>query len=458
MLGQQETIAAIATPSGRGGVGVVRVSGPLSRDIATAVLGLENKQPLQPRHASYHEFYATDGTVIDQGIAIFFRGPASFTGEDILELQGHGGSVVLDMLLQTVLNHGARLARPGEFSERAFINDKIDLAQAEAIADLIDSHSLQAARSALRSLQGCFSERIHELNQELISLRSYIEAAIDFVDEEIDFLSAGQVHERLTALQHMINDVQAQAQQGVLLRDGMNIVIAGPPNAGKSSLLNVLAAKETAIVTERPGTTRDVLREHIVIDGLPLHIMDTAGLRNSDDPIEQIGIERALAEIKQADMLLLVFDDNGYDPLVCQELLETLPEETRINTPRVVIRNKIDLSGAAAQQQTNGSQRELFLSVKQGQGLDLLVECLKQHAGFYPANEDSFSARRRHLDALRLAGGHLSHGIEQLQINEAGELLAEDLRQAQQALGQITGEFSSDDLLGNIFSSFCIGK
>jgi tRNA modification GTPase len=410
---------------------------------------------LAPRQARFQNFYAADGAVIDQGIALYFQSPASFTGEDILELQGHGGPVVMDMLLQTTLIHGARLARPGEFSERAFLNDKIDLAQAEAIADLIDSHSQQAARSALRSLQGTFSRRIHGLVHELISLRSYIEAAIDFVDEEIDFLSNGQVSQRIAALQSAVMDVQSQAQQGVLLRDGMKVVIAGPPNAGKSSLLNFLAGSDTAIVTDLAGTTRDVLREQIVIDGLPLHIIDTAGLRDSIDPIEQIGIERAKKEIQNADLVLLVLDDSRQDSLQMSLVLAAVPENIR----RVIVRNKIDLSGEKARRETAGTDNvELFVSIRQRQGMDLLIEHLKECAGYHPASEDSFIARRRHLEALEQAAVHLAHGSAQLNLDQASELLAEDLRQTQQALSQITGEFSSDDLLGNIFSSFCIGK
>jgi tRNA modification GTPase len=411
-------------------------------------------QVLIPRHATLLDFYADDGSVIDQGIGLYFEGPASFTGEDVLELQGHGGPVVLDMLLQTILAHGARLSRPGEFTERAFLNDKIDLTQAEAIADLIDSHSRQAARSAVRSLQGQFSQHIHTLVQELISLRSYVEAAIDFVEEDIDFLSDGQVGERLSALQAAIEKVQIQAQQGVLLRDGMNVVIAGPPNAGKSSLLNYLSGSDSAIVTELAGTTRDVLRENIVIDGLPIHIIDTAGLRESTDPIEQIGIQRARNEIDRADLILLVFDDANYNATQCAAMQALLPENSNV----VVVRNKIDLSGASIQQDINRDQAEIFISVKQEQGIDLLREHLKACAGFHPGSEDGFIARRRHLDALSQATTCLAHGSEQLQIEPAGELLAEDLRQAQQALSQITGEFSSDDLLGNIFSSFCVGK
>ena len=454
MSDQQDTIVAIATPSGRGGVGVVRISGPLSHSIGRMMLGIDTGQKIRLRNAGLYDFFAADGSIIDQGIALFFQAPASFTGENVIELQGHGGPVVLDMVLQSVLSHGARLARPGEFSERAFINDKIDLAQAEAIADLIDSHSQQAARSALRSLQGQFSQRIYALVEELISLRCYIEAAIDFVEEEIDFLSDGQVSERLLVLQEGVKAIQNQARQGVLMRDGMNVVIAGPPNAGKSSLLNKLAGTETAIVTELAGTTRDVLRENIVVDGLPLHIIDTAGLRDSEDPIEQIGIERAKNEISKADLVLLVFDNNNYDITLCHKMRDVLPS----NIDVIIIRNKIDLTGTTEQLNVRGDQLEVFVSVKQGQGIGLLIEQLKKSVGFHPGSEDSFIARRRHLVALEQAAEHLIHGSKQLHIAQASELLAEDLRQAQQALSQITGEFSNDDLLGNIFSNFCVGK
>ena len=427
MLEQEDTIAAIATPSGRGGVGVVRISGPMSHHIARAILDLERE--LTPRHASLHDFYAADGAVIDRGIVLYFKASASFTGEDVVELQGHGGPVVMDMLLQTTLSHGARLARPGEFSERAFLNGMIDLAQAN-------------------------SQRIDALVHELISLRSYVEAAIDFVDEEIDFLSDGQVGQRLALLLSAINEIQLQAQQGVLLRDGMKVVIAGPPNAGKSSLLNYLAGTDTAIVTEQAGTTRDVLREQINIDGLPLHIIDTAGLRDSEDLIEQMGIQRAKHEIQAADLVLLVFDISCRDTMLCQDMLATVPDTIDV----VIVWNKIDLTGLPAQRHAGGKSPEVFVSVTQGQGMELLTAQLKDCAGFHPGSEDSFIARRRHLEALAQAAGHLIHGGEQLQRDQAAELLAEDLRLAQQALAQITGTFTSDDLLTNIFSSFCIGK
>lgn len=447
-----ETIAAIATPAGRGGVSIVRVSGPLSNNIALSMLA----KTLPPRQACFNKFYAADGQVIDQGIALFFKAPGSFTGEDILELQGHGGPVVMDMLLQEVLANGARLARPGEFSERAYLNNKIDLAQAEAIADLIDSQSQQAVRSALHSLQGVFSQHIHDLVEELISLRSYIEAAIDFVDEEIDFLAEGQVLQRLHNIQEKIEHVQVQAKQGVLLRDGLNLVIAGPPNAGKSSLLNALVAKDVAIVTEWAGTTRDVLKEHMVLDGLPLHIIDTAGLHdNSNDPIEKIGIKKAQAEIQKADMILLVFDDCEYTSALCRGMMEKISSGIKI----IIVRNKIDLSGANAQQKKKDNMSsEVFVSVKNLSGLDLLKAQIKEYAGYLSGNEDVFIARRRHIEALQSAAEHLCHGDQQLQMFNASELLAEDLRLAQNVLSTITGTYSSDDLLGDIFSSFCIGK
>jgi len=360
----------------------------------------------------------------------------------------------MDLLLQATLEKGARLARPGEFSERAFLNDKIDLAQAEAIADLIDSDSQQAARSALRSLQGEFSSRIQALVQDLISIRSYIEAAIDFVDEDIDFLSDGKVVRRIHDLQSIIAEIVAVAGQGMLLRDGITLVIAGPPNAGKSSLLNYLAGSDRAIVTELAGTTRDVLREQIVIDGLPLHIIDTAGLRDSNDPIEQIGIERALKEIEQADMLLLVFDDQFFDSQILTSILDRVPS----SVPLLIVRNKIDLSGNQAAVIQRERFHEITASIKSGEGTDLLKSQLLEQAGYHPGNESGFLARRRHVDALNRAAEYLDKGVKQLQGYHASELVAEDLRLAQNALAEITGEFSSDDLLGQIFSSFCIGK
>ena len=451
----RETIAAVATAQGRGGVGIVRVSGPRARAIGITLSGFEAK----PRHAHYGPWHDNEGDVIDQGLLLFFPGPHSFTGEDVLELQGHGGPVVLDMLLQRCLQLGARQARPGEFSERAFLNDKLDLAQAEAIADLIEASSAQAARNALRSLQGEFSRRVHGLTEKLIELRIYVEAAIDFPEEEIDFLADGHVLGLLDGVRENLSTVLREAGQGALLRDGMTVVIAGRPNAGKSSLLNALAGREAAIVTEIAGTTRDVLREHIHIDGMPLHVVDTAGLRDTEDQVEKIGVERALKAISEADRVLLVVDSTAAeaaDPFALwPEFLEQRPEPARVT----LIRNKADLSGESIALATcEDGHVTLSLSAKSTEGLDLLREHLKACMGYQQTTENSFSARRRHLEALRLASSHLEHGRAQLTLAGAGELLAEDLRQAQQALGEITGAFSSDDLLGRIFSSFCIGK
>ena len=450
-----ETIAAVATAQGRGGVGIVRVSGPLAQSIALAVSGRE----LKPRYAHYGPFNDADGQVLDQGLALYFPGPHSFTGEDVLELQGHGGPVVLDLLLRRCVQLGARLARPGEFSERAFLNDKLDLAQAEAIADLIEASSEQAARNALRSLQGEFSKRVHELTERLINLRIYVEAAIDFPEEEIDFLADGHVLKLLDGVRADLAGVLKQAGQGALLREGMTVVIAGRPNAGKSSLLNALAGREAAIVTSIAGTTRDVLREHIHIDGMPLHVVDTAGLRDTEDHVEKIGVERALKAIHEADRVLLVVDASAPEALdpfaLWPEFLQQRPDPAKLT----LIRNKADLSNEpVAMQVCEDGHVTISLSAKSTEGLDLLREHLKTCMGYEQTLEGSFSARRRHLDALKQASTALEHGHGQLTLAGAGELLAEDLRQAQQVLGEITGVFSSDDLLGRIFSSFCIGK
>ncbi|CAM3353519.1 tRNA uridine-5-carboxymethylaminomethyl(34) synthesis GTPase MnmE [Pseudomonas floridensis] len=452
----RETIAAIATAQGRGGVGIVRISGPLASKAAHAIIGRTPK----PRYAHYGPFSDASGQVLDEGIALFFPGPNSFTGEDVLELQGHGGPIVLDMLLQRCLELGSRLARPGEFSERAFLNDKLDLAQAEAIADLIEASSAQAARNALRSLQGAFSQRVDKLTEKLISLRIYVEAAIDFPEEEIDFLADGHVLSMLDDVRAELSTVLREAGQGALLRDGMTVVIAGRPNAGKSSLLNALAGREAAIVTEIAGTTRDVLREHIHIDGMPLHVVDTAGLRDTQDQVEMIGVQRALKAIGEADRILLVVDataPEASDPFALwPEFLERRPDPAKVT----LIHNKSDLSGDAIGLQTSQDGHvTISLSAKAGgEGLELLRDHLKACMGYEQTSESSFSARRRHLEALRHASDSLEHGRAQLTLAGAGELLAEDLRQAQQALGEITGAFSSDDLLGRIFSSFCIGK
>lgn len=448
----QATIAAIATAPGRGGIGIVRLSGPKAQLIGEAITGRQ----LRPRHAHFCPFHDAEGQLLDEGIALYFTAPHSFTGEDCVELQGHGGPVVLDSILQAAVHHGARIAQPGEFSQRAFLNDKMDLAQAEAIADLIDASSQQGARNAVHSLQGRFSERIRTLVESLTQLRIYVEAAIDFPEEEIDFLSDGNIAGQLQGVREQLDMLLQQSHQGVLVRDGIRVVIAGRPNAGKSSLLNALTEKATAIVTDIEGTTRDILREHIHIDGMPLHLVDTAGLRANPDEVERIGIERAQAEFAQADRILLVVDYSRENDLalkkVWPEFVGDMPERDKLT----LIANKIDLR----QQQSRSEVTDcttIYLSATNGEGLDLLREHLKAVAGYTGAGEGSFTARRRHLDALRRAQHHLNQAEVQLQAG-AGELMAEDLRRSQQALGEITGQVSPDELLGKIFSSFCIGK
>lgn len=450
-----DTIAALATPPGRGGVGILRISGRGAKDVALAVLG---KRP-KPRYADYLPFRDAEGSTLDQGIALWFPGPNSFTGEDVLELQGHGGPVILDLLLKRVLAlPDVRIARPGEFSERAFLNDKLDLAQAEAIADLIDASSEQAARSAMNSLQGAFSLRIHQLVEALTHLRIYVEAAIDFPDEEIDFLSDGKIEAQLNGVMADLDGVRAEARQGSLLREGMKVVIAGRPNAGKSSLLNELAGREAAIVTDIAGTTRDVLREHIHIDGMPLHIIDTAGLREASDEVERIGIERAWNEIEQADRVLFMVDGTTTTATEPTEIWPEFMSRLPSTLPITVVRNKADITGETLGLSEVNGHSLIRLSARTGEGIDLLREHLKQSMGFTSNMEGGFLARRRHLQALEQAAQHLVQGKEQLVSAYAGELLAEELRLAQQALSEITGEFTSDDLLGRIFSSFCIGK
>ena len=442
-----DTIAAVATPPGRGGIAIVRISGPRVAVIADTLLAI--RPP--PRTAVARVFRDRQGEALDHGLALYFPGPHSFTGEDVLELHGHGGPMVTDMVLREVLAAGARMARPGEFSERAFLNGKIDLAQAEAIADLIESASEEAARGALRSLQGEFSRRVESLVEGLIALRTYIEAAIDFSDEEVDFLAEGEIGTRLEQLRERLAAVTAAARQGALLREGMHVVIAGRPNAGKSSLLNCLAQREAAIVTDVPGTTRDVLREAISIDGLPLHISDTAGLRDTAEPVERIGVERARAAIGQADRILLVVDDAVGGEL--EAFIQEFPRDARLT----IVYNKIDLSGRTAGALRDADPPAIAVSARSGDGIDALRAHLKDCVGYRTAGEGGFSARRRHLEALGRAAQHLEQAATQLS-GEGGELLAEDLRQAQLALGEITGEFTSDDLLGRIFASFCIGK
>ena len=467
-----DTIAAQATPAGRGGVGIIRISGKKANDIALQLI--QQQKTFKPRFAHFHQFFDKNKEVIDEGLILFFPGPNSFTGEDVIELQGHGGPVVINSLLNRVLNLGARMANPGEFSERAFLNDKLDLAQAEAIADLIDSASEQAARCAIRSLNGAFSDHINVLVEQVINLRLYVEAAIDFPEEEIDFLADGKVSGDLQSIIDQLDAVFKEANRGVLLKEGMKVVLAGRPNAGKSSLLNALAGRETAIVTDIAGTTRDLLREHIHIDGMPLHITDTAGLRESPDVIEKEGIRRAWTEIKEADRVLLLVDAADVQEhdikTLWPEFFAELPDLRKV----IVVRNKIDKTD----EKPGVSESSLFdvgssnnddvdkdtafptirLSAKHGDGVDELREYLKNAMGYQSAMEGGFTARQRHLEALKQARYYLDVGQTQLTENGAGELLAEDLRMSQNHLSEITGEFTPDDLLGRIFSSFCIGK
>jgi len=445
-----DTIAAVATPPGVGGVGIVRLSGPMVPAVCAAVTG---RSLPPPRLAAFRTFLDEAGWPIDEGLVLFFPAPNSFTGEDVLELQGHGGPVVLDLLLQRVVTLGARLARPGEFSERAFLNGKIDLVQAEAIADLVESASADAARLAVRTLEGEFSRCIDRLVEALIHLRMYVEAAIDFPEEEVDFLSDGTVGEDLSSIRRQVGQVIASAKTGVILREGMRLVIAGRPNAGKSSLMNALAGRESAIVTEIPGTTRDVLREQILVDGMPVHLVDTAGLRETADQVEQEGVRRARSELAQADLILWVFDD--CEPNVEADLTNAgLPADI----PLALVRNKIDKSGSSPGLAEEYGRDVISLSAKGAVGIDYLRGYLKQRMGYAGHAEGAFAARRRHLDALQRAQTALQTAAQSLQDHRAGELVAEDLRQAQHALSEITGAFTADDLLGKIFSSFCIGK
>ncbi len=460
------TIAAIATPLGRGGVGIIRLSGAKAYDIACQLTG---KSSFTPRLASFCRFYQADGTIIDEGLVLYFKAPHSFTGEDVIELQGHGGVILQNLLLARVFELGAKQATAGEFSYRAFDNDKLDLVQAEAIADAIDATSAAAASSAIRSLSGEFSDKINQLLEQLIHLRLHVEAAIDFPDEEdVDFLSDGIIQDKLEQTQAQIQQVLATAKQGQMLRDGIHVVLAGRPNAGKSSLLNRLAGQERAIVTEVAGTTRDTLSETVVLNGLTLHLTDTAGLRDTEDTVERIGIERARTAITQADILLLVYDvtrdikDESTPLQLAEQLFGELPEAKRL----LIIANKSDLlatsssdsllTAAQIKMQDKGYE-QIDVSCETGAGIEDLVDALCAKVGFHPP-ENSLIARTRHLDALRRTASYLSEAHEQLIVFKAGELVAESLRQAQGSLGEITGEFSADDLLGKIFGSFCIGK
>jgi tRNA modification GTPase len=451
-----ETIVALATPHGRGGIAVIRVSGSNIQRIATQLLGHVPKK----RYAEYLSFLSEDGSTIDEGLVLYFPAPNSFTGEDVLELQGHGGPVIVDCLLKRVMQLGARLARPGEFTERAFLNSKLDLVQAEAISDLIDAESEQAARAAMRSLQGDFSQHINQMREILIDLRTWLEAAIDFADENIDFLKDTEIVNKLHSILADIQKIRNLAKQGTLLKEGLSLAIVGPPNSGKSSLLNKLSAQESSIVTSFAGTTRDVIREKIQIEGLLLNVVDTAGLRITADEIEKEGIKRTLAEIVKADLILWVVDhatiSTGDSKFwkEQQSFLKDFFNDKRI----IIIRNKIDLKQEKASIDKEMDFDVIKLSAKTGEGLTLLFNHLKKCVGYTISPEGNFSARRRHLEALTQTEIALTNGLKKLKENQFSELLAEDLSIAQNYLGEITGQFTTNDLLGKIFSSFCIGK
>jgi tRNA modification GTPase len=444
-MNSDDTIAAIATPPGVGGIGVIRISGPKAREIAETL----TRSKLDIGRVQLRDFLDADGSAIDQGLALCFAAPRSFTGEDVVELQGHGGPVLQEMLLARLVGLGCRLARPGEFSERAFLNGKLDLAQAEAIADLIESGSQAAARAAMKSLQGAFSERIHALVEAVIDLRAFVEAALDFAEEEIDFLAESDIRQRLEGLLADTRAVLAEAERGRLLNEGLTVAIAGRPNAGKSSLLNRLAGYDAAIVTDIAGTTRDVIRAHIALKGIPLHIIDTAGLRDSDDPVEREGIRRAWREIEQADRVLMLIDATSGETepdRAIRKRLEGLPV-TRVYT-------KADLLDPAAPPPEDG----LLISSHSGQGMDALIDSVVGGIADRDAESSAFLARQRHVEALQRALAALQQAEQVYRETESGELMAEDLRQAQQSLSEITGEFTTEDLLGRIFGSFCIGK
>ena len=449
------TIAAIATAPGRGGVGVIRLSG---KDLLPLAQTLSGGKTPKPRMAMHTDFLDVDSNPIDNGLLLYFAAPASFTGEDVIELQGHGGPVVMNMLLQRCLDLGANMAEPGEFTKRAFLNNKLDLAQAESVADLIDDSSQSAARMALRSLKGVFSEHIHQLVDELITLRMLVEATLDFPEEDIDFLEAADAKGKLAAIQNQLQSVLASAEQGAILREGMNVVLVGAPNVGKSSLLNALAGDDIAIVTDIAGTTRDTVREQITLDGVPVHIIDTAGLRDTDDLVEKIGIERSHKAVQEADVALILIDPKEGINSKTKAILDTLPESLK----RIEIHNKIDLTGEAATQLSgslhtaSGADTIIKLSAKHGNGLDILKQALLEQIGWQGESESLFLARSRHLNALHQAETELNNAA--LCSNNQIELLAEHLRLAQLACSEITGEFTADDLLGVIFSRFCIGK
>ena len=447
MSSSESTICALASSIGKGGIGVVRVSGPLSQTIAQKMLGFVPK----PRYAYYGSFFDNNHTEVDKGIALFFPGPNSFTGEDVLEFQGHGGMSVMRSLIESSIALGAKPAEPGEFSKRAFLNGKMDLVQAEAVADIIEANSEQASRSALRSLSGVFSKQVNALTRSIIELRVFVEATIDFSDEEIDFLQSEQVKEKTQNIQEEIQKILHSATQGAILREGLNVAIAGKPNAGKSSLLNALTQRSSAIVTDIAGTTRDVLRETIHINGMPLNIIDTAGLHESQDVVEKEGIRRAIDAIAKADVVLMMYDAQDQTPD-----FSVLPE-TVDPKKLLIIKNKIDLTGEKVERTVENNKIQLSICAKDIKGIDLLKQELADRAGLDSGAEGVVLARKRHIIALEESLESISNALMQLD-GGAIELMAEDLRHAGHAMGSITGEFSSDDLLGEIFSSFCIGK
>ena len=445
----QDTIVAAATPPGSGGIGIVRISGPDVRKIAEQILGNIPK----PRVASFRKFRGRDGEQVDAGIALYFPAPKSFTGEDVLELHGHGGPVPVASTVAAAIAFGARQAEPGEFTKRAFLNDKLDLVQAEAVADLIGSGSQQAARAALRSLSGTFSKAVDELQEQLVRLRLHVEAAIDFPEEEIDFLADAALRRNLDDCAEAFNTLLEGARTGRVLRDGYRMVIVGEPNVGKSSLLNLLSGQDAAIVTELAGTTRDILRETISIDGLNVELVDTAGLRENADRIEAEGIRRAKEAIRTADAVLLIQDASaGWLSSTVLDA-DVLPQDV----PVIIVRNKIDLSGDSPGRAAS-APLAINLSAKTGEGIDALREAIRELAGYKDQGEGAFTARRRHIEALQKAASHFAAGVDALEQSNAGELLAEELRLAHKELGEVTGAFSSDELLGRIFSEFCIGK
>ncbi len=443
----QHTIAAIATASGAGGIGIVRVSGSLCQAIATQILG---HCPV-PRYAAYLDFKQDNGELIDRGIAIYYNAPHSYTGEDVLELQAHGGTALMQILLARCISLGAHQAAPGEFTRRAYLNDKLDLAQAEAVADVINAATMEAAKSAVRSLSGEFSQTINTLLSELINLRLYVEACLDFPEEEIDFITQGRVAEKIVKNQEALLAIFTKAKQGALLRDGVNVVLIGQPNVGKSSLMNALSGEEVAIVTPIAGTTRDAIKSEIQINGVPLHIIDTAGLRETDDEVEKIGIARTYQATESAHIALLLVDATHGIGEQEKLIIGSLPQEMT----KIWVHNKIDVSQEQPQVLNKNNVAHIYLSAKTGLGLDLLKSHLLSLVGYQQNAEGVFMARARHLEALNQVNVHLQQASLQIQM---AELVAEELRLAQEALSSITGEFTPDDLLGEIFSKFCIGK